>query len=130
MARDAARGAVDELVAVAAREELGVRVEVARCRVSVTLRGDGGRPSRDPVGTPVGPTDEQARVVVPDGAGADEDRVAGGPHASTRSKSAVVRQQQPPVGRVVEVAVERHAAAEQGVGRSATRGPRSAGSAA
>jgi GTP cyclohydrolase II len=58
---------------------------------------------------------QQARIVETDGPGADQDRVASGPHLVDPVEIGVVGQQQPLVTGAVEISVDRHAAAEQHV---------------
>ena len=86
------------------------------CRVTVTLRGVGGRPSATRRARRSATRTSEPRVVGTHGAGADEDRVAAGPHRVDPVEVGLVRQHEPLVRRVVEAAVERHRAAQHGVG--------------
>ena len=106
--------AVDELLGVAGGEEGGARVQLHPLG-----HGDLDRRRREPAGRPLLAAHlrahEQPRVVVPHGRRADQDRVAGGAHGVDPVEVGVVGQRQAPRRRAAEVAVDRHAAAEQGV---------------
>ena len=115
-------GAVDELVAVAGREE-------RRRGVEVRMPRDGHLPRRrgatlgDPPGPSVRPAHDEARVVGPHRSCADEDRVAARPHGVDPVEVGGVGQHEPPARGVVEVAVEGHRPAQHGV-RTLSHGPR------
>ena len=106
---------VDELLALAGREEVGTRIQLRpfghrdldrrwREAESLALVATGLRAHHQP------------RIVFAHGLGADQDRVAGGAHGVDSVEVGVVGQLEPTRRRAAEVAVDRHAAAEEGVG--------------
>jgi hypothetical protein len=111
---DARRRAVDELLDLTEREE-------ARGRVDVATPGDGDLhwvwplAARHPLGATLRRAHQQARVVLADGGRADENRIDAGPHLVDTVEIGVVREHQPLLGGVVEVAVDGHAAAQERV---------------
>ena len=106
--------AVDELLGVAGGEEVGAGVEL-----HALGHGDLDRRRREPSGRPLVAAGlrahEQPRVVVPHGACAHEDRVAGGAHGVDPVEVGVVGQREALRHRAAEIAVDRHAAAQQRV---------------
>ena len=106
--------AVDELVGVAAGEEVRARVEVGPLAHGHLDRGRGA-PRRDPLVHALLAAHEQPRVVLAQGAGAHEDRVAVRAHLVDPVEVGLVGEHQPLRGGVVEVAVEGDGAAEDRV---------------
>ena len=106
--------AVDELLGVAGGEEVGARVQLHPLG-----HGHLDRRRREPAGGPLVAAGlrahQQPRVVVPHGGRADQDRVAGGAHGVDPVEVGVVGQREALRRRAAEVAVDRHAAAQQGV---------------
>ena len=84
--------------------------------VTVTLIGDGGSPRAVRSSRRVLRAHQQPRVVVAHGRCAHQDRVAGGAHRVDPVEVGVVGQLEAPRRRAAEIAVDRHAAAQQGVG--------------
>src|SRR5258707_5019749 len=110
----ASAGTVDELLAVAGREEVGTRVQLHPFG-----HGDLDRRWREAESLALIATGlrahHQARIVFANGLGADQDRVAGGAHGVDSVEVGVVGQLEPTRRRAAEVAIDRHAAAEEGV---------------
>ena len=116
-------GAVDELLGLAGGEEVGTRVQLGAAGHG-HLHRRRRQPSGDPLVAVGRRAHQQPRVVDANGGRADQDRVAGGADGVDPAEVGIVRQQQPR-GRAADVAVDRHAAAEQGVGAFTHRRVRS-----
>jgi hypothetical protein len=105
-------GTVDQLLGVTGDEEGGARVQLSATGDGHLDRG-WRQAAGDALGAPRRRTHQQPGVVVADGCGAHEDRVAVRTHGVDPVEVGIIGQHETFVGRGVDVAVDRHAAAEQ-----------------
>ena len=112
---DRPAGAVDDLVAVPGREEGGARIQVGPPG-DRDLDGRRREVSSEASAPELLRADQQPRVVVTHGPGADQDGVALGADRVDAGEVVGVGQLEPLVGPRVEVAVDRQCTAEQRVG--------------